>query len=648
MNSPFGYREFPFAYDQYALAMYQTLMDPGTLIFLDTNVLGIPFRMHTEARKGFYQILQKPIQEKRIFVPGWVCNEYFFNGVLNTKGSNQHGFSSDTTSSSIPASKVIRRFILEAASSQEISSLGTKLGVPAEEAAQALSEAFDKCSQMIKSVGKDRDPNVVHQELFSHLQECCLSLNFGEHLSIVTDQAARRRNNRIPPGLTDENKDHPKRGSSAGNADGDLAIWLEILDRCETFRVNSPTLYKNIIVLCEEKKSDFFYSPMRRRVDSHVTNSKVTFIANDGPRLTLIDPRLVSEFEARIGHRNVGFVRVEHIISGLSTNSTGPIDPEIRSFIISYQEQTNQPNQNVDPAETVNSDGPSSEKQHVEEQGQSQSDVIPATLTDTGTIEEPPLLTIPDDARTDERGFALTKMREPFSDIAQRLYSHNWYVQNPAVVDLMTQGLPDDLGSSFILGRALLQAADGSAWRADRFLRDYDGLSTDADKNHQAFLAGAAFECCFDRTGTKRDDFKFDYLPLIFWLMSKEKWALARRDFLSRINSFREIFYWLPDKPLPQVSIFVAVSQMVQGEVTSIRLSIEGEDEKELLASSSRTNNTKISFDEDRLKRAIEQRTLIPSESISLEYAPQEPIDFVYYPEDKRLDLEVIPGKKLN
>ncbi|HDS1656710.1 TPA: hypothetical protein QEL76_004702, partial [Stenotrophomonas maltophilia] len=341
MNSPFGYREFPYAYDQYASAMYQIFMDPGTLVFLDTNVLGVPFRMHSEARKGFYQILQKPIEQNRLFVPGWVCNEYFFNGVLKAKNSTQHGFSSDALSSigSIPASKVVKRFVAEAASSQEMSDLGIKLGVTAEKAAHALGEMFENCSSMIKSVGKDRDPEIIHQELLFHLQERCLSIDFGEHLSVVEEQAARRRANRIPPGLTDEDKGDHKRGSSAGNADGDLAIWLEILARSGSLTLDSTTRYSNTLVICEEKKSDFFYSPMRRRIAASVSDPKTTVTPNDNPRLSLVDPRLVSEFEARIGHRNVGFVRIEHIVSALSTAASGPLDPEIRSFILAYQQQ---------------------------------------------------------------------------------------------------------------------------------------------------------------------------------------------------------------------------------------------------------------------------------------------------------------------
>ncbi|QLC71462.1 PIN-like domain-containing protein [Xanthomonas campestris] len=645
MNSPFGYREFPFAYDQYALSMYKILMDPSTLIFLDTNVLGIPFRMHAEARKGFYQILQKPIDEKRLFVPGWVCNEYFFNGVLSVKGASRHGFSSDALSVNIPTSKVIRRFISEAASSQEMSDLGTKLGVPAEKAAQALGEAFERCSTMIKTVGKDRDPDVVHQELLSYLQDCCLPLNFGDHLSIVADQVSRRRGNRIPPGLTDEDKDDPKRGSSAGNADGDLAIWLEILDRCDTLRMGADTQYLNTIVLCEEKKSDFFYSPMRRRINTNVTNSKAISITNDSPRLSLIDPRLVSEFEARIGHRNVGFVRIEHIVSGLSIASTGPVDPEIRSFIFSYQEQAAaQPSQKSDKAETTKADELSDEEQQAGEQGQSPANATSISHNDAPDMGGAHQLTIPGTARTDERGFVSTNMREPFSEIARNLYSHNWYVQNPAVITLSNQGLPDDLGSSFVLGRAVLQAADGSAWRADRFLRDFDGWSTEPDTRHQAFLAGAAFECCFNRLGEKRDEFKSDYLPVLLWLMSMDKWETARRDFLSAVQSFKSLFYWLPDRPRPQVSIFVALSPVNECEISSIRLSENNEDGRELLGSAPSSTDTQVAFDEDRLKRAIEQRMLIPSESISLSYAPHEPIDNIYYPKDKRLDTDAILG----
>jgi len=645
MNSPFGYRDFPFAYDQYASAMYQIFMDPGTLIFLDTNVLGVPFRMHSEARKGFYQILQKPIEQKRLFVPGWVCNEYFFNGVLHVKNSSQHGFSSDALSSigSIPASKVVKRFVAEAASSQEMSDLGAKLGVTAERAAQALGEIFENCSNMIKSVGKDRDPDAIHQELLNHLEGCCLSLDFGEHLSILEDQAARRRANRIPPGLTDEDKGDQKRGNSAGNADGDLAIWLEILNRSGSLMRDSTTCYSNTLVICEEKKSDFFYSPMRRRIATTVSDPKTTVIGNDNPRLSLVDPRLVSEFEARMGHRNIGFVRIEHIVSALSTAASGPLDPEIRSFILAYQQQAAAQPGKPEKAAQATSESESDGGQE-EERDQGSTDAPSVERIDETTGVGANQLRIPEAARDDEKAFASTHIGEPFSEIVRDLYTHNWYVQNPAIISLNSAELPTELGASFILGRAVLQAADGRAWRADRFLNDFDAWSTIATQSHQAFLAGAAFECCFDGAGVQREEFKSDYLPLLMTLMSMERWEPARDDFLAAVQTFRSRFYWLPDRLPPQVSVVVTINASVPADITSIRLAVDSQQSRELLGYSRNPVDTQIEFDENRVRRAIEQRMMVPSESISLTYLPGEPIDYAYYPRDKKLDVDAILG----
>lgn len=253
-------------------------------------------------------------------------------------------------------------------------------------------------------------------------------------------------------------------------------------------------------------------------------------------------------------------------------------------------------------------------------------------------------LNIPQAARDDEKAFASTQIGEPFSEIVRDLYTHNWYVQNPAIISLNSLGLPTELGASFILGRAVLQAADGRAWRADRFLNDFDAWSTIATQSHQAFLAGAAFECCFNGVGVQRDEFKSDYLPLLLTLMSMERWEPARDDFLAAVQTFRSRFYWLPDRLPPQVSVVVSINASVPADITSIRLAVDSQQSKELLGDSRSPVDTQIAFDENRVRRAIEQRMMVPSESISLTYLPGDPIDYVYYPRDKKLDVDAILG----
>lgn len=637
INSRLGFRDFPFAHQEYAAAMYDAFMNPETLVFLDTNVLSVPFRMPSEARRGFFKILESAIAENRLFIPGWVCNEYFFNGVLQAKNSSHHGFSSDAIKSigNIPSGKVVKGFVAQAASSQEIDSLAEALGVTAGNALQELGAMLDRCRGMIDAVGKDRAPDVVHQELMDSLESQCLSLDFGDHISLIEEQAARRRSNRIPPGLTDEGKASEKRGASSGNVDGDLAIWLEILDRSQTIKPMNSDHFKCTMVICEEKKSDFVYSPLRRKIDEGTKLAKQKNIPNTDPSITLIDPRLVSEFEARIGHRNIAFVRLEHIASGLSGATPGiALDPDVRSFILAYQQQAAQSDKT--PSGTTQTEGELTN----EESGDIQPPPSPrhAAGPDQAVAE----LAIPAEAMSSEKAYA-DSLPEPHKSIAADLYSHNWYVQNPAILDLIKAGIPDSIGAAFIVGRATLQAADGSAWRADRFLLDFDEWAVDATTPDQAFLAGAAYECCFDGRGVERASFKTDCLPLILRLLSSEKWSQARKFFLSKTARIRDRFWWLPDQPLPDIRIEVAIVEIDEVlMIDSLTAAIDGKPPLSLLASREPPAGSPIMFEEARVRARIKKETLVPAEMISFVYRPAEPYDYVYLKDDVKLNLELL------
>jgi len=80
--------------------------------------------------------------------------------------------------------------------------------------------------------------------------------------------------------------------------------------------------------------------------------------------------------------------------------------------------------------------------------------------------------------------------------IIDKLKSHNWYTQNPAIQVLQNLGpreiadLPDEVQRE--LGNNVLQAADGSARDAIQFL---DAIGTDSQRWPEAFISGIVEEC---------------------------------------------------------------------------------------------------------------------------------------------------------
>ncbi|AWH17631.1 hypothetical protein C1922_10105 [Stenotrophomonas sp. ZAC14D2_NAIMI4_7] len=282
---------------------------------------------------------------------------------------------------------------------------------------------------------------------------------------------------------------------------------------------------------------------------------------------------------------------------------------------------------------------------HEEDQGDAHSPPSVPHVTRQGEVAAD--VVIPSEAMRDEKVFATNSLIEPYKSIVADLYSHNWYVQNPAILDLMKAGMPEAPGAAFIAGRAVLQAADGSAWRADRFLLDFDEWAVDASTQDQAFLAGAAYECCFDGRGAERVSFKVDYLPLIFEFLSASKWSPARQFFLSQIIHVRERFWWLPDQPLPVIRIEVAITEIGDvAVVESLTATIDDQPALSLLEDRTPPSRTRIMFDEAGLRTKIKKQTLVPPGAISFTYAPREPHDYIYLKDDKKIEFGTLVASR--
>jgi len=93
-----------------------------------------------------------------------------------------------------------------------------------------------------------------------------------------------------------------------------------------------------------------------------------------------------------------------------------------------------------------------------------------------------------------------------FGKLIVAVKSHNWYVQNPAISQLLTiKNL--DKNQQFILGRNLLQAADGGARSAEGFMSVIKNsilLYNVDEENH--LLNGILFEIYFNSRGDFRRD----------------------------------------------------------------------------------------------------------------------------------------------
>lgn len=548
INAPIGLRTLPLSYSEYTQACFELFSDERTLVFVDTNILALPFRFHSRAREGFFSLLEIASLQKRLVVPAWASNE-FFHGAFKANGS-AHGFSSTVKKQlgSAPTADSVRKILSRALSDEELDNYSSSNGVKRDDVIDDLARTIDKWNKEIDRLGKDLDAEFIHGQLLNALKGCFLSLDFTKHCALVERHADRRRANRIPPGLTDGKKgDADRRGASAGNVDGDLALWLEILQAARDIasgalssRDDNPD-YNHVIVLCEERKEDFLYTPANRQREEPERTHQPKPTKNDTPPIKVPDPRLVSEFESIVGHRSLAFITMEELARG---SLGAKPDRRIRQFIEALTQQK-------DTEAGVGEDSAAEDRNTIiVEDTIKISDVVTVSVTSAAEI-----LAIPERAMNDEKAFIEAMPEGSEKDTISRINTHNWYIQNPAILDLRTETLPADLGAAFVLGRAVYQAADGSAWRASEYLRGFDGWVNDPNEYDQAFVAGAAYEMLFTGHGVLRDMPKSGAMDIVLDLLKAPRWRPAWECIHAQLRKAGRIVLATPGEAVPTITL---------------------------------------------------------------------------------------------
>ena len=123
-------------------------------------------------------------------------------------------------------------------------------------------------------------------------------------------------------------------------------------------------------------------------------------------------------------------------------------------------------------------------------------------------------------ADSDYLNFHHPKIKE----IVEKLKSHDWYVQNPAIEELKEfLALPiappgynkNDL---FVLGRNIYQSACGGAYAAIQFLQEFVTDKIIMASHLRANIgAGMFYEIFFDANGQfRKGDFKSSFIDLVF------------------------------------------------------------------------------------------------------------------------------------
>lgn len=627
LNHPLGLRHLPLSYGQFTRLAYESFASPTTLVFLDTNVLGLPFRFHSEARKGLFSLLRVAIDEQRLLVPAWASNEFFHRAYKSTP--DKHGFGGNRKlMDTLPEKSKILGILAKAASEGDLTRLAAEFSVQNHEVLAEIAGIADEWNGAINKIGADLNPEIIHAELSAELVDCFLPLDFNQHCGVVQQHADRRRANRIPPGLSDGAKgDGDKRGADVGNVDGDLALWLEILDNAQRACATSTAAqrFDCVLVLTEERKKDFSYAPITRAADPASRKPKPV-VANATPQVLLADPRLVSEFQSRLAHRNLAFINVETLAHGWQAVNGGSAGGDhIRAFARALMQLVDA---EPDRDGAQGGDAQGAAVQEPAAAADAGAVTVAANAGPEGASAQCDGLAIPEGAANDEKAYIDGLAALPGVSIIRALNTHNWYVQNPAVQDLMRDGVPADHGIAFLIGRALYQAAQGNAWRADNYIRKFDDWATEHSDAEQALLAGAAYEALFDGEGQRRISPKAANLHHVLEMLCKPAWSKARDWLVGAMQQSLSYYYWLPGQPYPRLA--AAVQGKLSGpyfELKQIVLSAPGFADVELVKARGDDEFENGNLSVDELAEWLAEHALVPERYIAIGFKPPaEPV----------------------
>lgn len=296
----------------------------------------------------------------------------------------------------------------------------------------------------------------------------------------------------IPPGFKDGKKDL--------NSKGDLVIWLEILDFCKKHEVSKA------ILLTRDRKSDMVYEPMSQK--------KGNRIASPTERIRLAHESLVYEFNLKTHSNDFYVIDFEILVKLLAS--------KYRELAKSFQiSEANEQQDSKEPQLEIDSNSMSSIIEDTPKE--STKSIMPTVESNT----EAPHTSPTEDTEPLYSGIALIDSQyesgnrnASFDVYIEKLTSHDWYIQNPALDKLMglrelkIEATRNNLDSAFVLGRNILQSAEGSSGSAITFMENISlYIGKWPVKFKQAIIDGMLFEVFFNSKGELRNPpFKASYL----------------------------------------------------------------------------------------------------------------------------------------
>lgn len=323
-----------------------------------------------------------------------------------------------------------------------------------------VNSVLNKISTAINSSNISNHLNKVHSEI-EKLNGCILSSDIFEIIETLRNYGSTRYEHEIPPGFQDNIK--------KSNIYGDLIIWKEILEYCTQNQI------KKAILISRDSKSDIVYMPSVQNIGTRK--------ASPNEKVKIAHESLVHEFYTKTSSNDFFIIDFKTLVKDLAKNYRNLA----LSFQISIADEERQIDTNNLTLEINNDDH--EEKNELVVLDNNENEYLGIALTDEQY-----------DSTTNCMDHYITELK-----------TYNWYRQNPAIneiISLKETKFPDTIenrSSFFVLGRNILQSAEGSSGEAIRFMENFSKyINSWNSVFKKALIDGMLFEVFFDSKGKIR------------------------------------------------------------------------------------------------------------------------------------------------
>jgi len=213
-------------------------------------------------------------------------------------------------------------------------------------------------------------------------------------------------------------------------------------------------------------------------------------------------------------------------------------------------------------------------------------------------------------------------------NIIKDLKSRNWYIQNPAIRKVYDiDPTKVEKGKLFVLGRNILQAAQGTEKAAKAFLDNIENSARKfnvAGNNH--LLNGILFEIYFDAEGRFRGDkLKTAFFDKILSLVIKDEYASSFRFIKEQLQPFSDSLLFIPAPNATPISLNLVLEKVEHDKIVEFKvkgIKLEG---KELLKKEEDSwlfrNDGELAYEPYtfvRLKQSISKQLGVPDTFLNL------------------------------